>query len=354
MTLPQFSSISVSTADVFSHDLDLGDELGKGANNRVYEVEWNGMPCVLRVPRRRSDTQRKASAKWEYYHTLRASQLGCAPTLHKAWYVRHSLGAWPSGLYLLLERYESDLETVLGRGKLSAGAQVGKMVVEKLKTLSENDFFMYDFKPSNLVVRMADDADVGSHTPDIKGPQEEGGHEGGGESEGESEGEGEGESEEESADDDDDNELYTKYEVGIIDFGRDFCELALRGEVDCHTTHIDMAEKLLLPFHPDVDERTCARRHVLFVTMLVQLAAVTTRQLHSDRYMHRMCEAKRRTCNPFCEHAALALDSMQARHRAILRELLRYDEVRGVLQHYNGRRRAGTRRTIRHARGEEH
>ena len=37
----------------------------------------------------------------------------------------------------------------------------------------------------------------------------------------------------------------------------------------------------------------------------------------------------------------------------VVREVLRVDEVRGVLHHYHGRRYAGTRRTLRLARGVE-
>ena len=40
--------------------------------------------------------------------------------------------------------------------------------------------------------------------------------------------------------------------------------------------------------------------------------------------------------------------------RTIVREVLRTDEVRGVLRHYHGRRDSGTRRTLGWARGVEH
>jgi hypothetical protein len=80
-------------------DLVLGDELGRGANNRVFRAEYQGRDCVLRVPRRRSETQQRGSALWELRHTLCASRLGVGPKVFATWCARHSLsltGARPT------------------------------------------------------------------------------------------------------------------------------------------------------------------------------------------------------------------------------------------------------------------
>ena len=55
----------------------------------------------------------------------------------------------------------------------------------------------------------------------------------------------------------------------------------------------------------------------------------------------------------FAPVAGDLIRSMQGRNVALLREVLRTDEVRGVLRHYHGRRDAGTKRTLRFAEGVE-
>ena len=86
--------------------------------------------------------------------------------------------------------------------------------------------------------------------------------------------------------------------------------------------------------------------------MLVQLAAYDV-QLHSDRSRHRLGRDEREAINGIARHARTLLDSMQGRNVRLVRTVLRSDDVRGVLQHYHGRRNAGTRRTLRFARGIE-
>jgi hypothetical protein len=123
--------------------------------------------------------------------------------------------------------------------------------------------------------------------------------------------------------------------------------------VDHHAPHLAMADRMLTRLHADPAERREARALVLFAVMLVQLSAVTTRHLHSDRYEHRMSASERREAHPVAAHAIALLDGMQGRHKRVVRALLRADQVRSVLRHYNGRRRAGTGRTLRLARGVE-
>ena len=105
----QLADISVPRARI-PEEVVLGRELGRGANNRVYAAVHGDRQCVLRAPRRRSDTQQRGCALWEFRHTLRAAQLGVGPEVYAAWCARHADGRWPSGLYVVSERYDDDLE----------------------------------------------------------------------------------------------------------------------------------------------------------------------------------------------------------------------------------------------------
>ena len=283
--------------------LRLGDEqLGKGSNNRVVTATWDDADCVVRIPRRRSDTQQKGAAVWEARHTLLASQIGAGPTVLGAWYAKHATRDFPSGLYVVSERYPDDLEDVLmSRSRRPLVTQrsddVASAVVDVLARLAAADMFLYDLKPSNLVIRMPTDAE-------------------------------------------------SPIDVRVIDFGREFCEWRGTQEPDASTPVVDMVDRLV-----EGDERV--RRHVLFAAMLVQLAATTSHVLSVDRRRHRMDRDERRAVNGLAAPPARMLDSMQGRHVTLLREVLRCDEVRGVLAHYHGRRNAGTRRTLRLARGHE-
>lgn len=305
MPTPSFESIVIPTPD-FASELTVGRVLGKGANNNVMKATWKGEPCVLRVPRRGCDTQQRGNSKWEYYHTAMAAELHSAPRMLAAWHVRHAKDRnWPSGLYMLQERYDDDLDSVLNDSvKRERYAGVGERITECLSSLARAGMFVYDFKPSNVVVRQVDDDG--------------------------------------------------RVEARVIDYGRDFCEWDGRGdEVDHHTPHIVMADRMLARMHPDPEERRHARALVLFAVMLIQLSAVTTRQLHSDRYKHRMDASARHDAHPMCAHVTALLGGMQGRHKRVVRVLLRADNVRSVLRHYNGRRRAGTGRTLRLAQGIE-
>lgn len=279
--------------------LTIGEvELGKGSNNRVVDACWDGRDCVIRMPRRRSDTQQKDAAMWEFRHTLKASQLGAAPRVYGAWYAKHARRNFPSGLYLVTERFTHDLEDVLTSERrrdamLRESDRIGADVLAVLSRIAAADMFLYDLKPSNVVIN-----------PD-----------------------------EPSA-------------VRVIDFGREFCEWAGTGERNAATPIVDMVDRM-------VEGDVARRRHVLLAAMLVELAATTTHRLHSDRHHHRMDRTTREAINGVARVAARFLDSMQGRNVALLREVLRTDQVRGVLAHYHGRRSSGTRRTLRLARGRE-
>lgn len=288
-------------------DVELGEELGRGANNRVYAAERGGVECVLRAPRRRSDTQQRGSALWEFRHTLRAAQLGVGPAVHAAWCARHADGRWPSGLYLLMERFDDDLEAVLvDPAARAALPEVGRALAACLHTLARERILVYDLKPSNVVVRLGDDGGAAA--------------------------------------------------VRVIDFGRDFCEWGgCAAAADAQTPTLDLLDRRLRARAPDAPaaEREALATHVLFATMVVVLSATTTHVLYEDRAEHRMDAEARRAAHPLAALARDLLDGMQGQNVALVRELLRTDAVRGVLAHYHGRRYAGTRRTLALARGEE-
>jgi hypothetical protein len=300
--------------------------LGKGSNNKVYRVTIGGQDLALRVPRRKSDTQQRGSAVWEFRHTLKASQLGVGALVYDAWCAKHAHEGWPSGLYVLTELLDHDLDAVLCddpalRARAAPhGAAIGAAFARCLHTLSKERILMYDLKPGNIMLRLPPDKDA---------PEKErrGGGGGGGSG---------------------------GVDVRIIDFGRDFTEWeGAEHEPDARTPVITMLRKLIAHEGYDEATREAVLTHVLFAAMLVQAAATTTHRIFIERDDHRMGGDERRACNVLAPLAARLLDSMQGRHLALLRRVLRSDEVRGVLRHYLGRRNAGTRRTLRFARGIE-
>ena len=281
-------------------ELVVMDSIGKGTNNRVHTATWHGDPCVLRAPRRRSDTQQRGSAIWELRHCLHASDIGVGPKVYAAWYARHATQEWPSGLYVVMERFDDDLETLLLDTDLTEHRDaIQTSLVHCLSTLARERILVFDLKPSNIVVRITD----GDHV-----------------------------------------------DVRMIDFGRDFCEwTGCVADPTRNTPHIDMLSRTLAD-HPDAEELTT---HLLFATMMVILSSTTTRVLHETRGEHRMDSHRRSMVHPIANATCELLDSMQGRNVQILRTVLRMDEIRGVLAHYHGRRNAGTRRTLAFARGIE-
>ena len=219
-------------------DMIIGDELGKGTNNKVFRCTFKDDRCVLRVPRRRSDTQQRGSATWELRHTLRASELKVGPAVRHAWYARHATREWPSGLYIVMDRYDDDLETVLCEnpeardGMIKNRDRIGAAITACIQTLAHERIFVYDLKPSNVVIRVAGD----------------------------------------------------KIDVRIIDFGRDFCEWSgCLTDPSRNTPHVDMLTRSI-----DNEERDARISHILFATMMVVLSSTTT----STLYDHEDCTHK--------------------------------------------------------------
>ena len=288
-------------------DLEIYEELGKGSNNKVFAASYKGESAVLRVPRRRSDTQQHGSAHWEYQHMSMASEWNVGPKIHRAWYARHATREWASGLYVIMERFDHDLETALCEDRdvipkmLRCRSAVESEVVRCLETLARNHLFVYDLKPSNMVVRFHEEGDG--------------------------------------------------VDVRVIDFGRDFCECNVAHPTQS-SPNIDMLRRRIAEGGDEtrVDERIS---HILFSVMMIIFSATTTRCLYEDRGHHRLSESERADAHPLRAKVNELVQSLRGHDVALVRELLRMDEVRGVLRHYHGRRNSGTGRTMRFASGIE-
>lgn len=308
----------------FPEGMEVHESLGKGSNNKVYRATVGEQDLALRAPRRRSDTQQRGSAMWEFRHTLKAAQLGVGPQVYDAWCAKHAKDGWPSGLYVVTERLDHDMDTVLCdepelRQKAVEHADaIGAALLRCVHTLAKERIFVFDLKPSNIMVRFPE---AGTSTTHSKKKQKQ---------------------------------APSVPEVRIIDFGRDFCEWAgCEHEPDARTPIVDMVRKLILrdELAKTPEEAEDLLTHVLFASMMVLFAATTTYRLYEGRDEHRMGAAERRECNMVAPIAKTLLESMQGRHVALVRHVLRVDEVRGVLRHYLGRRNSGTRRTLRFAKG---
>lgn len=282
------------TRDKLPADFTVHKRLGKGANNCVLSVQWDGQKRAMRVPRRGSDTQQRGSATWEHAQTMRAAELNVAPAVHAAWYARHAEDGWASGLYMVMDQYDTDLDSLMiDNGDVEG---VEEELLRVVDAMARERMFLFDLKPSNVVVRRGKNNDV---------------------------------------------------EVRIIDFGRDFCEW--------HGDDARARDDVRAPIAQMLERRHAADlvTHLLFAAMLVQLGATTTCAMHAARHEHRMSSAARRALNPLATACTKLLESMRGENIARLRELLRTDEVKGVLKHYHGRRCSGTHRTLRYAQGIE-
>jgi hypothetical protein len=237
-----------------------------------------------------------------------ASEWNVGPKIHTAWYARHASREWPSGLYVIMERLEYDMETALCENRdiiprmIMRKSAVESEIMRCLETLARKHLFVYDMKPSNMVVRFHD--------------------------------KGEG------------------VDVRVIDFGRDFCE--------CSGTHatqsspnIDMLRRRIMTEGTDIEHVDARISHILFIVMLIILSATMTRCLYEDRGHNRLCAIEREQAHPVRAKVQELMKSLRGCDLALVRELMRMDEVRGVLRHYHGRRNSGTGRTIQFASGVE-
>ena len=285
----------------------------QGRNGDRPWCEQSRLPCHLRRkgvrPARAATSATRSSevVPRGSFATRCAAQLGVGPAVHTAWYARHATRDWHSGLYVISDHYPYDLETVLCDDSkhhdtiMEQRGALTRSLIQCLHRLSEENIFVYDVKPSNVVLRF---------------------------------------------DEDDADQMDTR----IIDFGRDFCEWSgCNADPESNTPVVDMLRKKIAR-----DETADAVvSHVLFATMMVILSSTITHAVYHDRTKHRLDKSARARIHPLAEATSQLLDSMRGENLALLYDVLRMDDVRGVLRHYHGRRNSGTKRTIAMARGVE-
>ena len=111
--------------------------------------------------------------------------------------------------------------------------------------------------------------------------------------------------------------------------------------------------RALIQQRGDEEDVDALAQHIIFAAMLVQLSAITTRNMVSDRKLTHFTADERSAYNPFAANVRTLLASMRGQNLDLLKWVLRDDEVRGVLAHYMGRRNSGTRRVLAMAQGVE-
>ncbi len=278
-------------------EIEIEEEIGKGSNNRVYKaVHKSGKKVVIRCPRRKSDTERAGYATWEFRHTLTASNLGVAPTLYDAWYVRHAKPKQKAGLHLISEYLPHDGQEVYHdyiEELLSNKATIEEQIYNHLVALANSDMFCYDLKPGNIVI-------------DFDDPK-----------------------------------------VRFIDFGREFCEHN-PWESEC----IDRAPvtsyiKRLVLCEEKNDTKACKLyRHLLFLTMLVLLSSNTSYYLYTIREKINADKKLREDLNYISYTVRNVLQNTRGKYIKLLRKILRQEDIKSICRHYMSRRNGGTRRIL--------
>jgi hypothetical protein len=295
-------------------DIKIVKKIGKGANNVAYKVKVNNNDkMVLRAPRRDGDTQKKDTALWELKHMLVASKVGASPPIYDSWFAKHGTGQFPSGLYTLTKMYTCDLESALTSKRreeerlkvLRSVESIKSKVTSHLWSLAKEKMFMYDLKPGNIVVDFDSDSCV---------------------------------------------------DAKIIDFGKDFCEWdGDNAHLTSSSPLISMMKKRIL-LRKDIkteEERDEFLSFILFVTMMIILSATTTKTIYEEKYYLKIPKEDRKRAHPFTGFVTLIWEKMREKDKSLVKSLLRCDDVRASLGHYHGRRNAGTKRTIRFAKGLE-
>lgn len=276
--------------------------LGKGSNNSVYLGKAkDGTLCVVRQPRRGSDTQRIGNATWEFRNTSIASELNVCPIIYDAWYVRHATRLQRSGLHIVCEHFEQDVHNLLmdtPHDVIPISKELRQQTIQHLRIMADNNLFCYDLKPANMVFR---------HEP---------------------------------------------LEVKFIDFGRDFCEWR---PYSTNNEYLERAPVLsyiqtLADEHAE-DNLTPEMLYadLTFAVMVIVLSANIAYTLDESRRAIRTSFSERHILN-FMAGAASELRLMtRGKHTALIKEILRHRDVKGTIEHYMGRRNCGTKRVFYYA-----
>ena len=288
--------------------ITIADEIGRGSNNRVYRGFFKGeQPVTIRLPRRKSDTERAGYASWEFRHTLLASQLGVAPLLYDSWYVRHAKNEQRSGLHMIQEYFPCDMMNAFDEFQdevIEKRESISSMLNAHITKLANAEMLCYDLKPSNIVMRLDDHLDL-----------------------------------------------------KFIDFGREFCEYGTNNGNDesNHRTPVTNVARAMARKYAGKHKfkEVDVYRQLLFALMTVILSAVTTHTIHEHRAVLKASAHIRSQLNCIKDVANEFLDTTRGDFIRMLKEMLRQDDIKSLLRHYLSRRNAGTRRVLRLARGIE-
>lgn len=269
--------------------------INKGTNNAVRCVrrKATGELFALRAPRSDSDTQSMSSAKWELRFTAMAARLCICPPLVDVWYRHKASRTLNAGLYILTTLYPYDLHRYMFNETtqyLAVRRTIGARLHAHLVHLSELSLLCYDMKPANTLVAVSDD----------------------------------------------------EIDVRLIDFGRDFTELKLYGDTGGRRHDAPVLYRMRDIVRDSVDPTTqdgsSLYRQLIFLTMLVMFAAITQGAI--EQRGKRIPSALYEVVHDERQQATPQMMRM-------LKQVLRIPELREHLKHYNGRRRAGTRHTLR-------
>ena len=293
-------------SDGLPPDFQVKKLLGKGSNNAVYLIEKKKEnktteQYVLRQPRRKSDTQRISNATWEFKNTMIASSVGATPEIYDAWYNRHATEEQRSGLYFLMAYYPLDIHELLTKHSvfsLSHYQLLKEQSITHLRKMAENSMFMYDLKPSNMVVR--------------KNP----------------------------------------LDIRFIDFGRDFCEWRPYTKPYEFTERAPVLSSIQKIADENCDEIMSAEQlyiELSFMTMVIILSSNIAYTLEETRSALRCGFAERWGLNYMGEAVAELRQQLHPKYIALIKEVLRHRDVKDTMRHYMGRRNSGTKRCFTYA-----
>lgn len=276
--------------------------LGKGSNNAVYLAQTkDGMKCVVRQPRRNSDTQRIGNASWEFRNTAIAAQLGICPKIYDAWYVRHATRLQKGGLHIVCDYFPKDVHSLLCDSPyevIPIAKELRSQVICHLRKMADNNLFCYDLKPSNMVFQDA---------PVI---------------------------------------------VKFIDFGRDFCEWRQYSPKNEFLERAPVLSFIQTLAENNADGNLTAKMlyaDLIFNVMVIMLSANIAYTLDQSRNAIRASFAERSILNFMAAAAADLRTSTRGKHVKLIKEILRQRDIKDTIRHYMGRRNCGTKRTFYYA-----
>lgn len=294
--------ISSRTGNGLKNGIKLIRLLGKGSNNAVFLAQdRDGEKCVVRQPRRNSDTQRIGNASWEFRNTAIAAQLGVCPKIFDAWYVRHATRFQRSGLHIVCDYFPKDVHSLLvdtPYDVIPIAQELRSQVVRHLRIMADNNLFCYDLKPSNMVFQ---------NDPVV---------------------------------------------VKFIDFGRDFCEWRQYSDKNEYLERAPVLSYIqtLADEHADGNMTPeMLYTDLTFSVMVIMLSANIAYTLDQSRNAIRASFSERAILNFMAGAAAELRSSTRGKHVKLVKEVLRHREIRDTIRHYMGRRNCGTKRTFYYA-----